>query len=354
MKILDRYIGVSVVLGCLLVMIILVALFCFLELVGQLDDIGTGRYQMQDAFAFVALTLPMHILELMPVSALLGSIVALGPLASHSELLAMQACGVPVQRICCSVLGTGILLMLMVAVLAEFIAPPMAQYAWMQRLLALSRPGTMLTEHGFWAGDGLRFIHVHDILQGEGPIDIDIYEFDVQGRMKTFMHARKAEIRDNRQWLLKDVDQKIIKEVDITTRQFDGLTWNSFLTSKQVSVLALSPDTLSPSDLYQYVRTLREKKANAEHYALALWQKLSIPFSTGAMILLSLPFVFGSPRSVSTENRIMLGSIIGMAFYFGAQILGYLGLIFSLSPALTTMTPVAIIVCVALRQLRRL
>ncbi|MCK4605007.1 MAG: LPS export ABC transporter permease LptG [Deltaproteobacteria bacterium] len=354
MKILDRYIGVSVVLGCLLVMIILVALFCFLELVGQLDDIGTGRYQMQDAFAFVALTLPMHVLELMPVSALLGSIVALGPLASHSELSAMQTCGVSVQRIWCSVLGTSILLMLVVAVLAEFIAPPMAQYAWMQRLLALSRPGTMPTEHGFWASDGLRFIHVHDILQGEGPIDIDIYEFDAQGRMKIFMHARKAEIRGNKQWLLKDVDQKIIKEVDITTQQFDGLTWNSFLTSKQVSVLALPPDTLSPSDLYQYVRTLREKGVNAEHYALALWQKLSIPFSTGAMILLSLPFVFGSPRSVSTENRIMLGSIIGIAFYFGVQILGYLGLIFSLSPALTTMTPIAIIVYVALRQLRRL
>jgi lipopolysaccharide export system permease protein len=72
------------------------------------------------------------------------------------------------------------------------------------------------------------------------------------------------------------------------------------------------------------------------------------------MILLSLPFVFGSPRSVSTENRIMLGSVIGIAFYFGVQILGYLGLIFSLSPALTTMTPIAIIVCVVLRQLRRL
>jgi len=336
-------------------MIILVALFCFLELVGQLDDIGTGRYQMQDAFAFVALTLPMHILELMPVSALLGSIVALGPLASHNELLAMQACGVPVQRIWCSILGTSILLMLVVAVLAEFVAPPMAQYAWVQRLLALSGPGTMLTEHGFWAtSDGLRFIHVHDILQGEGPIDIDIYEFDRQGRMKIFIHARKAEIRGNRQWLLKDVDQKIIKEAGIITRQLDSLTWNSFLTSKQVSILALPPNTLSPSDLYQYVRILRGKGANAEHYALALWQKLSIPFSTGAMILLSLPFVFGSPRSVNTENRIMLGSITGIAFYFGAQIFGYIGLIFSLSPALTTMTPVVIIVCVALRQLRRL
>lgn len=354
MKILDRYIGMSVVSGCLLVMSILVALFCFLELVGQLDDIGTGRYQMRDAFAFVGLTLPMHMLELMPVIALLGSIVALGPLASHSELLAMQVCGISVQRIRYSVLGTGILLMLVVAVLAEFIAPPMAQYAWKQRLLALSRPGTMLTEHGFWASDGLCFIHVHDVLQGEGPIDIDIYEFDAQGHMKIFMHARKAEIRGNKQWLLKDVDQKIIKEADITTQQFDDLTWNSFLTSKQVNVLALPPDTLSPSDLYQYVRTLREKGVNAEHYALALWQKLSIPFSTGAMILLSLPFVFGAPRSVSTENRIILGSIIGITFYFGGQILGYLGLIFSLSPALTTMTPVTIIMCAAFWQLRRL
>ena len=60
---------------------------------------------------------------------------------------------------------------------------------------------------------------------------------------------------------------------------------------------------------------------------------------TVAMIMVSLPFVCGTFRSAGLGWRIMVGAIIGVAFFFLNQILGYTGLILQISPAWTTLFP---------------
>jgi lipopolysaccharide export system permease protein len=119
-------------------------------------------------------------------------------------------------------------------------------------------------------------------------------------------------------------------------------------------VLQLPPDTMAARDLYRYVRALRERGQNANIYALALWQKITMPLATGAMILLSLTFVFGPPRERTAGFRIMMGSMVGVVFYLANQLMGRLGLVLDLHPAVTTMTPVAGILVVAIWLLRRI
>lgn len=353
MKILDRYIGTRYVWGFVLVLLILVSLFSFLEFVAQLDDIGKGRYELQDAFLFVALTLPRRILDMVPISTLLGSIISLGLLAESGELVAMHAAGLSVKRICWSVLLTTGILMLGVGMLAEFVAPSMEQYARTKRSLALSNTGILMTRQGFWTRHGLSFIRVGRTFSGGIAADLDIYEWDQQGRLRSFIHAREADIRNDKRWLLKGIEQKTIADYAITTKRLPTLTLNSFLSPEQVTLLELPPDSLSPSDLYQYIQTLRERRQNPDHYAMALWQKVSIPLATGAMIVLSLPFVFGPPRETTVGRRIMMGTMAGIAFYMGNRIITYLGLLIDLHPALIALGPVLAILCLGFWLLRR-
>jgi lipopolysaccharide export system permease protein len=356
MKTLDRYIGAHFVRGFLLVTLILAVLFSFIETVTQLNDVGKGSYQALDAFAYVGLTLPRRMLDLVPMSALLGSITAMGLLADQNELLAMRAAGLSVRRICWSVIGNGALLMLVAAVLAEFVVPAMEQYARQRRSFAISGPTVLLTERGFWARNGQNLIRVRSTLRGGVPADLDIYQRDAEGRLRGIIRARRAEVDDENRWLLTDVEQRVIGEDGIiTTRHLPSLAWDSsLLSSKQIEVLGLPPHSLSPSDLYVHVRALEARGENADHHALALWQKLSIPLTTGAMVLLSLPFVFGPPRGTSTGKRIVLGAAAGIAFYLISQITGHVGLLLDLHPAFTTMTPVAAALCIALWLMRRL
>jgi lipopolysaccharide export system permease protein len=117
--------------------------------------------------------------------------------------------------------------------------------------------------------------------------------------------------------------------------------------------LELPPESLAPSDLYLYIKALRERGQNADNYSLALWQKLVMPLTTGAMVLLSLPFVFGPPRGMTVGLRITLGASVGISFYLANQIIGYLGLLLEFPAPLTTLTPVALILTIALWQLRQ-
>jgi len=353
MRILDRYIGLSFIRGFFLVLGVLVFLFSFLELVAQLNKVGRGSYQLVDAFVFVAFMVPRGILDLVSVCALLGSIIGLGGLADRGELLAILAAGWSVKRVCLSVLVSGLLIMAGAGVIAEFVSPPMEQYAHIRRSKALSDPGILPTKQGWCARHGRAFIRVGATLHGGMAADLDIYEYDEQGRLQVFSHAQEAEINDDKRWLLKDVEQKIIADGYITTRRLASLTVEPFLTPEQVTVLELPPGSLSLSDLDEYVRARGVRGQNAERYRLALWQKLALPLSTGAMILLSLPFVFGPPRETTAGKRIMLGSIVGVAMYLANQIIGRIGLVLELHPSVTTTAPAVMIVGVAIWLLRR-
>ncbi|MBW2478361.1 MAG: LPS export ABC transporter permease LptG [Deltaproteobacteria bacterium] len=353
MKLIDLYIGSQFLRGLVLISLILLTLFSFFELVNQLDDVGKGSYQIVDAFIFVGYTLPRRLLDLLPISTLLAGIIALGLLADHGELLAMQAGGVSVQRICLSVLGTGMFLIISAGVLAELVIPPLEQQARSLRSRALSATGVTVTKQGLWARSGTSYINVGKTLVGGRATDIDIFESDGQGRLRVYTHAREATIEADNNWVLNDITRKTFGPGGIEEQKLPVLTLDSFLSSDQVNILELPPDSLSSADLSQYIAALRRSGQNADRYALALWRKLSVPLTTGAMVLLSLPFIFGSTRKISAGRRIMLGSLVAIVFYFADQVIVHLGLLLSLNPIITAMIPVVLISSIAFWKLRR-
>ncbi len=352
-KIIDRYLGRNTIQGVLLVLSVLVVLFSLIELLVQLNDVGKGDFRMADAFGFVALTIPKRVADLMPLAALLGSIVALGLLADHQELTAMQVAGMSVQRISTSVLATSVLIMLTTIVIAEFVAPPLDQEARVRRSRAIYGKGVMMTKSGFWVRHGGLLVHVGQVFTGGRAADVEVYELDAAGRLRQFIYARQAFLQEGKDWLLPDAEVKTFAEDTVTTQSLPEYRLASFLAPGQVAVLELPPDSLSLSDLQGYIQVLQERKQNARSYALAFWQKICLPVTTGAMVLLSLTFIFGSTRMRTAGQRILTGMLVGIVFYLANQILGQLGLILALPPLVITLAPVGVILLVALRLLKR-
>ena len=353
MRILDIYIGRSFLYYFFLIILILMVLFSLFELLSQLDDVGIGSYRLNNAFTFVALTLPKRLLDLMPIGTLLGGILALGLLADRGELVAMEASGVSILRICSTVLVTGLLLMVTSAILAEMVVPGMEQLARKSRAQAMSNSDITLTREGFWARRGNSYIHVDKMLSEGVAANLDIFEFDNKGRLQIFTHAQNANLQDNRQWILNGITQKIIVENEVTTKRLETLTLDSFLSAHQVSILELPPYSLSTPNLILYIDALRQSGQNADQYSIALWRKLSVPLTTGAMVLLSLSFVFGSTRSMGAGYRITLGAFIGIILYFTDTIIMQWGLLLNLSPFITAMIPVLLVSGIALSRLRK-
>ena len=163
MKILDRYIGKTVVLSTLLSLLVLLTLVAFVTLLKEMDEVGTGVYRALDAVYYVLLILPRGAYEIFPVAVLLGSLIGLGGLAGNSELTAMRAAGISLARIIFAALKGGILVMLLVILLGEFVAPHSENYAEVMRAEKIAEKITLKTKYGFWARDGQSFINIRYI-----------------------------------------------------------------------------------------------------------------------------------------------------------------------------------------------
>jgi len=347
MKITDRYTIKNFLQAFLLVTAILLFLFSFIELMGQLKDIGTGHYQLGDAFRYVVLTTPKRWLDLLPVATLLGSIIGLGLLADHNELLALQTAGLRPWRICLPVLVIGALFMILAAISAEFIIPPLEQQARTQRLLALSDTGMIMTKDEFWIRSGNSIVRIGKPSTLDTMADMDIYECDQQGRLKTYLHSSKADIIDKQIWRLQNVEKRDFSDKGISRETITELTLDLSLNAKQLGILNLPPESLSPTNLYHYIKILQQRGENADHYIMALWQKLSAPLTTGAMLLLSLPLIFGPIRETSAGLLITIAVLVGIFAYLFNNIIGDLGLLFNFSPAVTVLMPIAFILVIS-------
>ena len=196
-------------------------------------------------------------------------------------------------------------------------------------------------------------MNVGHALPGDRAAGVEVYEMDENGRLQQFIAAREAAIQDNQDWLLTGVEAKRFEGESVIMLPIRQYILKGFLTSDQVSILELPADSLSLSDLWNYIQSLQERGQNYQAYALAFWQKVCLPVTTGIMVLLSLSFVFGSTRIRNAGQRIFTGMLVGILFYLSNQVFGHLGLILDLPPLPTTLAPVSVILFVALRLLRR-
>src|SRR4030081_3385247 len=99
MTVLDRYIVRTIIGSVLLVMSVLLVLGGLFIFIDQQDDIGVGRYNALSGLWFTLLNLPQFAYELLPITALMGSLLGMGSLARGSELVVIRATGVSTLRI---------------------------------------------------------------------------------------------------------------------------------------------------------------------------------------------------------------------------------------------------------------
>jgi len=163
-SILDRYIGRSILVTSVLVMLVLVALASVFAFVAELEDVGKGNYSVSRAVQYVFLTIPGKAYLLFAPAVLLGSLLGLGTLATYSELIVMRAAGISNARIIRAVLLTGVVLMVLVALLGEYLVPKSDAVAEQLRLTALEERVSVRGRQGLWVKSGDRFVNISTVM----------------------------------------------------------------------------------------------------------------------------------------------------------------------------------------------
>lgn len=341
MTLLNRYIAKTVLSSTLLVLFVLIGLYTFMDFINELDDLGKGSYGLIEIFSYLAFSMPKRMYDLLPIAALLGSVLGLGTLASQGELVAMRAAGLSVQQINKAVAIVALCLMFMTLFIGEVVRPPAEEKA--QAIQSLAQTGTveMRSEHGFWTRDGLHFNHIKRILPGGRFEDISIYEFDAENRLRIITKAKEASYQED-SWALTDVVQSTIDEEGVKVRVIERARWHSPLNPGIANIVVMKPEFLPIWNLIQYISYLKENKQAVEQYQMAFWMKIMMPISAAVMVFLAVPFVFGPLRSTPIGGRILVGALVGIGFHLFNQSFQHIGLVFGVLPWLSAMIPTAI------------
>jgi len=348
MIVLDRYIASSYLKGMVPVLMLLLALFSFLALAEELEDVGKGAFRLIDAFLVVLYTSPRRIVDLMPVTALLGGLMGLGAMANHQELMAARAAGLSKARMAKPILEATLVIAALVVLMQSLLVPASERSA--SELRSKSLEATSFDTAGrleFWTRSGENFVHVSDVLFNQILKGIEIYNTDETGKLRTLIQAEQAAIVGDDTWLLQGVTRTQLSGMAASEDHIESIEWANLLSQEQAEILILPLEALAPHDLVLYIRHLRENDLDTHHFRVIFWKQISIAIAVIAMGLLSLPLLVGSTRAISASQRIVLGGLIGIVFYLLQQVTGHLAGLFNLVPSVTILTPVFTLLAIA-------
>ena len=298
MRILDAYIGRIIASTTFLTLAVFVSVSGIIKFVEQMRAVGRGNYDLTHAALYVLYAVPRDIEVFFPMSALIGGLIGIGMLASNSELVVMQAAGLSRLDIIKSVMKTAILLIFVSMAVGEWLAPKGEATAREIRAQAISGGSLISSKNGVWAKDGDYFVNIGEVLEQGQLKKIQIYRFNEQLKLESWLNAESAIYQEN-VWILYSVINTRISKQNITTTRVEQQNWKSSLTPEKLGVVTVTPESLSVRGLIDYLDYLETNEQDPSRYQLAFWRKIMQPITVAVMLLVALSFIFGPLRSVS-------------------------------------------------------
>ncbi len=350
MKTIRRLIYSEVLKAVAFVTLGFLSLFFFFDFVDELQSIGRPDslgYGAPQALLYVALLVPSHLYELLPITVLIGTIFVMARLAQSSEYTILRTSGLGPWRALRTLLLLGAAFVVLTFAIGDYVAPASDRTAQLLKsrfqgdITAGGNTGAWLKEK---QGDMSYAVNV-GALDRRGQLkDVHIFEFDAKGFFSAQITAATARAGRGH-WTLAGVERqeyganKGSDKARIVTTMLPTLDWTTTLTNEMVSVALLRPDRMRTLDLFDYIRHLEANGQTAQRYEIQFWRKVFYPLSCLVMIVLALPFAYLHFRQAGITAYVFGGVLIGISFFLLNNVFGYLGNLSNWSPWMTSAAP---------------
>lgn len=351
MKLLDRYIGQTVLFSCLIVLLAIIGLDVLFAFVDELKDLNE-RYTLEIAVRYVLLSIPGSMYEFIPLSCLVGCLIGLGLLASSSELTVIRAAGISKFRIVMSVSRPVLLLVVLAGLIGEFVVPITGQQATMERAKAHGGGQAVGTRYGVWHREGDWVMHFNAIERDGTVHGLTRYEFNTDKQLIAASFARMAQYQEG-SWQLLQLRTTHFEGDRTRVEVLDKMRWDSELKPELLALLSMEPSDMSIEGLYRFNQYMNGQNLKAAPHQLAFWSKLLQPLAIFSLVLIAVSFVFGSLRSVTMGQRVLVGILVGLVFKFSQDLLGPASTVYGFSPLVAILSPIAICILAGGWMIRR-
>ena len=349
MKTLRRFIYRETLSAVLFVTLGFLALFFFFDMVDELRWVGMsgGAYQISHALLFVALAIPSHLYELLPITVLIGTIFVMARLAQSSEFTIMRTSGLGPGRALGMLMALGAMFVALTFFVGDYLAPLSDRAAqqvkarYLGKITTTGATGAWLKER---RDDHAYAINVRSIGADGTLQNIRIFEFAADGRLASQTWAEQAHVATSDTWTLEGVRRSVFHapaadEASVENLQLPTLQWPTRISVDMVAAAVLKPDRMATLDLFHYIRHLEVNGQSAQRYEIEFWRKVFYPLSCLVMVVLALPFAYLHFRSGSVTGYVFGGVMAGISFFLLNNVFGYAGNLQNWSPWLTAAAP---------------
>lgn len=325
------------------------SLFFFFDFVEEIQSIGRhaeAEYRLIHALTYVALMIPSHLYELLPIAVLIGTIFVMARFAQSSEFTILRTSGLGPWRALKTLMLLGLGFVLLTFAIGDYMSPVADHTA--QLLKARYQGRITLGQTGAWLKEKQPYsqyaVNVNSLASDGGMRDIRIFEFDNQGFLMSMVRAESASFESDESWKLLRVHRTefVTRSTDsarIERTDVDSFRWPNKISSEMVSAALLKPERMSTIDLFEYIRHLDANAQSAQRYEIEFWKKVFYPFSCLVMVVLALPFAYLHFRSGGIASYVFVGVLAGISFFLLNNVFGYIGNLQSWQPWLTAALP---------------
>lgn len=237
--------------------------------------------------------------------------------------------------------------------IGEFIGPPLDFYARDMRMEARYQKDDTLGNET-WVKDGPVYLHLERVNSEFEFGSIYLFRFNDDNELASIARAENSGIDNEDKWILENLRETKFRDDGVQVVE-SSVAVESFEVNADLLGSSLAkPLSLSARGLLVYIDYLKRNNLDADQYESEIWYRASRTLTVLVMPVLSLAFVFGSLRSGSAGGRLMIGVVVGLAYYLASETLANSGQVFNLNPAIVNWLPFAVLSAITVVALARI
>ena len=324
MRIYSRYLLKEMLSIFFLSLLALLSIYLLVDFFAKVDNAMENQAGFMPLVFFLANQIPFILGKFIPLALLLATMLALGGMAQHNEIVAFQAGGLSLVRLARPLVGAGLVLALVTFFVNNHLVPVTSLKADHIKNVAIR-------------GDKEKNLYNLKSLWYAGAAGIYYFE-NLDPVKKTIEKALLYRFADDRRLSQRLDIEKLVYHVEdkkwvggkVRVRDFrfrDGFTDVAKFSHEENLEIVIAetfqdfmvprkePDRMSLSELKSYIGKAKNAGLSHMEYTVEIFNRMLYPFSCPLMVLLAIPFSLVSRRHGGAARGVAISLMLGFSFW---------------------------------------
>jgi len=318
MRILDRYVAdiylklIGICLGSF------VAIYLVIDFLEKFKRFSEKQAAVGDMLLFFLYKIPEIVVQVIPLTVLMATLLAIGTLARSSELTAMRSSGLSLPSITRMLLAIAFMVSLLTILANEFVVP--RSYAEMKFIeeVRIQRKGinTFFRQQNIWFRDDNIILQARLFNPGKQTLQgVTLWQMGADMSPVGRIDAAMARW-DGKSWTLEKGLERSIANGSVTrTAPLASRQVPLDLKIADLKVVDKSADNMGFLELSRYCRKLSEGGYDPTRFEVLMHSKLSLPFASFIMAFLGIPFAMRGGRTSGMAVGVAVSLGIGFGYF---------------------------------------